>query len=82
MHENTQFIRGPTLSSISRDGTIEDFAGEADRINNVGIAQAYYPDPSLITHPVVLVFGNSSTQIVVALINNGICLRHDDPPPA
>jgi hypothetical protein len=62
---------------MARDGTIEGCAREADGINSIGIAQAYYPEPGLIKYLVVLVHGNSSSQIDVALMNNRIFPRHD-----
>ncbi len=60
---------------------IESCAREADGVNNVGIARAYYPEPGLVTYPAVLVFGNSSSQIDVALMNNRIFLCCDNSLP-
>jgi len=66
---------------MTRDCTIESCMIEADGINNVGILRAYYPEPGLIIYPAVLVFGNSSSHIDVALMNNIIFLRHDNTSP-
>ena len=76
MNEYTQSILGSTLRSKCRDGTIEGRAQEANGVNNIGIAQAYYPDSSHIGNPVVLELLDSISQIYVALINNRIILHH------
>jgi hypothetical protein len=66
---------------MTRDSMIESCAREANGIKNVGIVQSYVPEPGLITFPAVLVFGNSSSQIDVALMNNRIFLCHDNSLP-
>ncbi len=80
MNEYTHSILGSTLRSKRRDGTIEGRAQEADGVNNIGIARAYYPDPSLVTHPVVLELLDSTSQIYKALTNDNTVLRHFDGP--
>jgi hypothetical protein len=81
MNEYTQSILGSTLRSKRRDGTIEGCAQKANGVNNIGIAQAYYPDSSLIGHPVVLELLDSISQIYVALTNDVTALPHDDCLP-
>jgi hypothetical protein len=76
MNEYTQSILGSTLRSKRRDGTIEGRTQEANRVDNFGIARAYLPVPSLITHPVILVFGNSISHIYIALTNDITVLHH------
>ncbi len=77
MHKYTQGIMGSTLSSMPMDGVIEGRTQEADRVNDIEIACAYHPDPSLVTHPNVLVILDSISQINLALMNNIFLLHHD-----
>jgi len=60
---------------------IEGQAREDDGVNNIGLACGNYPDPSLVTHPVVLELLDSISQIHVALTNDVTALRHFDCPP-
>ena len=78
MNEYTQSIMGSTLRSNCRDGTIEGRAQEEDGVNNIKVACTNYPDPSLVTHPVVLELLDSISQIYEALTNDITVLPHDD----
>ena len=66
---------------MPRDGTIEDLAREADGFNNIRVACTNYPDPSLVTNPVVLVLLNSISQIYVAPTYDVPVLHHVIFPP-
>ena len=57
---------------------IEGRAREANGVNIIGVACANYPDPSLVTHPVVLELLVSISQIYEALTNDITRLPHDD----
>ena len=76
MHEYTQSILGSTLRSMQSNGTNEGLAREADGVNNIRVAYSNYPDPSLVTHPVVLVLLHGISQIYVALKNDITALHH------
>ena len=82
MNEYTQSILGSPLRSKRRDGTIEGRPREADGVNNIWIACANYPDPSLVAHPVVLELLHSISKINVALTNDITVLPHDDCLPS
>ena len=76
MNEYTQSILGSTLRSMPRDGTNEGRACKADGVNNIRVAYANYPDPILVTHPVVLLLLHGTSQIYVALKNDITALHH------
>jgi hypothetical protein len=82
MQKYIQGIMGSTLRSMPRDGTNEGRAQESNRVDDIRIRCAYHPDPSLVTHPNVLVLLNSISQINLALTNNIVGLHHDIFLPA